>query len=61
MANPVSESHKVSEIGAGQSLSQASAFASANEAQEHQDLPARFAKLRYYITQMQGMVLDTEA
>ena len=61
MVDPIPELRNVSEIGASESLSQASAIVPANDGQEPQEVPARFLKLRHYITQMQGMLLDTQA
>jgi hypothetical protein len=60
MANPVSEPKSVSEIGVAESLSQVSALLTAN-AEESQTVSPQFTKLRYYVTQMQGLILDTEA
>ena len=60
MAGSVPEQKSVSEIDAVKSLSQVSALLTAN-AEESQTVSPQFAKLRYYVTQMQGLILDTEA
>ena len=61
MVDPISNAHKVSEIGAAESLSQVAASSAANDREDAKDASPHFQKLRQYITQMQGMVLDTEA
>jgi|KBSSwiStaDraftv2_1062776.scaffolds.fasta_scaffold967134_2 hypothetical protein len=61
MVDPIPETRNVSEIGEAESLSQASAFSAANDHEDAQEVPAQFQKLRHYILQMQGMILDTEA
>ena len=57
MVDPIPETHDVSEFGAAESLSQASA----KHREEERPRPAQFRQLRHYINQMQGMILDTEA
>jgi hypothetical protein len=61
MVDPISESASDSKIGAAESLSQASAPSASNDREDGQDVPAHFQKLRHYISQIQGMILDTEA
>ena len=61
MVDPIPKTRNVSEIGAAESVSQASALSAANDHENVPDVPAQFQKLRHYINQMQGLILDTEA
>jgi hypothetical protein len=61
MVDPIQETRNVSEIGAAGNFSQAAALSAANDRDHGKEPPARFQKLRHYISQMQGMILDTEA
>lgn len=61
MGEPIPGATNASEIGETQNLSQASACSPANENGRLEDVPPQFVKLRHYVWQMRGMILDTEA
>jgi hypothetical protein len=58
MADPISDARKLREIGPVQSRSQAS---SDQSQASRQASPAQLAKLRHYLKQMEGLLLDTQA
>jgi hypothetical protein len=63
MADPLSNPRYEREIGVSEDVSQPSAIHGEPIAEKtaRREPTARHAKLRYYITQMQGMLLDTQA
>jgi hypothetical protein len=58
MADPISDARKLRKIGPAQSHSQAS---SVELYPSRQAPPAQLAKLRHYLDQMEGLLLDTQA